>query len=308
MADDVTLDSMAGGKAVATDEIADRHFQLFKLTLGDLNSNNGPVSANNPLPVRQANPATIGNLQTSAAAVGVGTAVDVSNLDFVALNVRGITTAVIVFQASIDGTNYDNVYALTMGTWTLSTTTIANGNFLIAVAGYKYLRANITSYGSGSITVTATPHKGVGFQQVFSVMVNKPTFENDTDGLARIQKKYTLNPLGAPLRGTSLYAAGSAAVSIKASAGALFNIHAHHITSATVYFQLHDKASAPSSGNVPIYSVPLAQYEKLRLTEQDLTDLGVNFTTGIAAGFSSVKDSYTAHGTATDCFMFYRYL
>ncbi len=49
MADNVTLP--ATGEIVATDDIGGLQYQLVKVTLGDMDVNNGPVSATNPLPV-----------------------------------------------------------------------------------------------------------------------------------------------------------------------------------------------------------------------------------------------------------------
>lgn len=46
------------GLGVATDEIGSNYFQLVKLTLGALGSNDNPVSAANPLPVTLAASAT----------------------------------------------------------------------------------------------------------------------------------------------------------------------------------------------------------------------------------------------------------
>lgn len=54
MADDVTLNSMAGGSTVATDEIGGKHHQRIKLIHGNDGVNDGDVSSENPLPTTPA--------------------------------------------------------------------------------------------------------------------------------------------------------------------------------------------------------------------------------------------------------------
>lgn len=268
-------------------------------------------NADNPLAVQVAgneSGESLGNLQSSAVAVGDGTTLDVTGLDFVAVDVRGITSAVVTFQGSINNTDFSDLLANTIGTMVWSATTIANGMYIIPVSGLKYLKARISSYSSGTITIAAYKHKGMGPGLGLYYKVNPEKNIDVNNGLARVQTKYTYNPAGAPLRGTTLYASGSAAFLIKNSPGALFSVMANHINATETYFQLFDKASAPATADVPILSIPLAQYEKLKLTQQDLLDLGLIFFTGISGGFSSTKATFTALGTATDCHAVWRYL
>jgi hypothetical protein len=51
MADNKTANAGSGGATFATDEIAGVDFPLTKVTLGALDSNDGPVSSSNPMPV-----------------------------------------------------------------------------------------------------------------------------------------------------------------------------------------------------------------------------------------------------------------
>lgn len=50
MADDIDI-TPGAGKTVATDEIAGRHHQFVKMTLGADGVNDGPVASGNPMPV-----------------------------------------------------------------------------------------------------------------------------------------------------------------------------------------------------------------------------------------------------------------
>lgn len=52
MADNVIANPGAGGATFATDDIAGVHYPLTKIAIGDLDSNEGPVSSNNPLPAK----------------------------------------------------------------------------------------------------------------------------------------------------------------------------------------------------------------------------------------------------------------
>lgn len=51
MADNVAI-TAGTGTDIATDDISSAHYQLVKLTLGELNSNDGPVSTTNPIPAK----------------------------------------------------------------------------------------------------------------------------------------------------------------------------------------------------------------------------------------------------------------
>ena len=51
MADGVDI-TAGSGTTIATDDISGDHYQLVKLTLGALNSDDGPVSSTNPMPTK----------------------------------------------------------------------------------------------------------------------------------------------------------------------------------------------------------------------------------------------------------------
>ena len=80
-------------------------------------------------------------LLSAVTATGASKAVqcDAGNSAF--LQVNGITSATVVFQGSLDGTNWS----------TLGTSLTADGLVTVANAP-KYLRANCTVYVSGTIT------------------------------------------------------------------------------------------------------------------------------------------------------------
>lgn len=94
-------------------------------------------------------------LQSAATATGNGVAVDITGKTRVGVQVTGITTATVTFEVSIDGTNFVAVGLAAAATGTLATTATANGVFYGEAGQYRLLRARISAYTSGTITVTA---------------------------------------------------------------------------------------------------------------------------------------------------------
>jgi len=71
--------------------------------------------------------------------------------------------------------------------------------------------------------------------------------------------------------------------------------------SNAAYFQLHDTAAAdPANAAVPViaYRVPAAT--TVTLSFRDANFLRGSFSTGLAFGWSTTRDTFTAYGTATD--------
>lgn len=93
--------------------------------------------------------------QTAAVATGNGTVVDVSNFDVIGIQVVGITTATITWEASIDGTNWVGILVAPITTGTGALTTTANGLFTLDCSGLALMQARISAWTSGTITVTA---------------------------------------------------------------------------------------------------------------------------------------------------------
>lgn len=85
---------------------------------------------------------------------------DVSGFRWVGVQVVGITSATITWQASIDGTNWVGILAAPPSTGTGALTTTADGVFRVDVSGIAQFRANITTWVSGATTVTALASTG----------------------------------------------------------------------------------------------------------------------------------------------------
>jgi len=97
-------------------------------------------------------------MQSAAVATGDGTAADCTNINgaytALTMQVTGITTATITFEATIDGTNWVAVNATNLNTNAVATTATGNGLFRVTVLGLMSVRARISAWTSGATTVT----------------------------------------------------------------------------------------------------------------------------------------------------------
>lgn len=94
-------------------------------------------------------------LHTAAVALSNGTPVDVSNYDVIGIQVTGISGDTITWEASINGSDWVGVLVAPITTGTGALTATADGVFVLDCAGLSFLRARISTYGAGTITVVA---------------------------------------------------------------------------------------------------------------------------------------------------------
>lgn len=98
-------------------------------------------------------------MQNAAVATGNGTTMECTGatrgaMTVLTMQVQGITTATITFEATIDGSNWVAVQATNLNTGSVSTTATADGLHRITVLGLVSVRARISAYTTGTITVT----------------------------------------------------------------------------------------------------------------------------------------------------------
>lgn len=98
-------------------------------------------------------------MQSAAVATGNGTSISCTEIESGALTsltaqVTGITTATITWEATIDGTNWVAVQFTNLNDGTAATTATANGLYRATVLGLVSVRARISAWTSGTITVT----------------------------------------------------------------------------------------------------------------------------------------------------------
>jgi hypothetical protein len=97
-------------------------------------------------------------MQNAATGNGNGTSLNVQGYATAILSITasvamgGGTT--INFEASVDDTTWVSIMGLQVGTTTTATSTTATGDWMLSIAGYKSVRARISAYSTGTITVT----------------------------------------------------------------------------------------------------------------------------------------------------------
>lgn len=122
----------------------------------DLNGNGIVLTTSGALPVQSQAAANVsGTLQSAATATGNGTPLNVLGMATLVATVTGITTATITWEATEDNANWASVNAILSGTSTIGPTATANGDYVLSCAGFQQVRARISAYTSGTITVTA---------------------------------------------------------------------------------------------------------------------------------------------------------
>lgn len=102
--------------------------------------------------------ATMGPLlmQDAAGATGNGETLNVQGKENAAFQVKGTFVGTVTWEGTIDGLNWSVVRVTPLATGTVATTTTTAGLFQIAVQGLHALRARISAYTSGTITVLGT--------------------------------------------------------------------------------------------------------------------------------------------------------
>lgn len=96
-------------------------------------------------------------LQDAAGANGNGTSFSVAGLATIALQVIITNAATVNFEATIDGTNWVQLNGINIATPGMTAeTTTASGIFLFDVSGLVYVRARISGWAAGTVTVTGS--------------------------------------------------------------------------------------------------------------------------------------------------------
>lgn len=98
-------------------------------------------------------------MQSAAVATGNGTAIETTGVDTggcttLAMQITGITTATVTFEATIDGTNWVAVLATNITSGSAATTATANGIYRMDCSALVSVRARISAWTSGAVTVT----------------------------------------------------------------------------------------------------------------------------------------------------------
>jgi hypothetical protein len=104
---------------------------------------------------QQAGAVTATTMQSAATGTGNGTSLDVSGMAVAALQTAGTFVGTVTFESSTDDSNWIALSGENLATGAIvSTATVTNTVVGFRVAGIKSIRARISAYTSGSITVT----------------------------------------------------------------------------------------------------------------------------------------------------------
>lgn len=191
---------------------------LLLLPISAQAQNATPVSPRASLP-------TLATMQNAAVANGNGTVLTVTGQAVATLTVNcsscsGGTT--INFEGTEDGTNFVSVFATQIGTSTIATSTTTSGITVweISPSALRSLRARISAYSAGTITITGRTHAVGGNQKI----VNANVLASGT-AITATGSSLNINctgGCGAPAAFTdnSAFTAGTSSV---ANQGAVFN-------------------------------------------------------------------------------------
>ena len=98
-------------------------------------------------------------MHSAAVAIGSGTTIDCTEVSggaykSLTMQVQGISGDTITWKAQIDGTNWKGILVTPLASGTAALTATADGLYRVDVTGLVQFKAEITTYGSGTITVT----------------------------------------------------------------------------------------------------------------------------------------------------------
>lgn len=253
--------------------------------------NGQDVSPANPVPTapQAIAPLAAGSLQTAAAANGTGTDFTVSGYGTVVLTVTGDATAAatVNFLASEDGNNFVAHGALQLGgaNSALQTSVAVTNNFVgvyqMPVAGLTKVRASVSGYSAGHVTVTA--HAAAG--DYAHKTVNARTNANRNGGVLHRNGITAADKVAAP---------GTLSVAAVTEAGST-------LAASATYFAVcpGNRWGAGSVSNIPSVTPTANQAVRLtwaQVTGADYYDIFCGLTSGAPAWVGRVTEAQRAAG------------
>lgn len=297
--DNVVANAGSGGSTFAADDIGGVLYPRSKVVIGADGSNDGDVSAANPMPVK-----------------GTGTA---GTANAGVMSIQGIASMTPVQIGDNSGSiTVDNggtfaTQAAQSGTWTVQPGNTANttawlvtgtgGTFPVTDSG-----GSLTVDGTVAATQSGTWNVGTvttvttvaavtaitnalpaGTNAIGKLAANSGVDIGDVDVTSISAGTNTIGDVGVVGRTTggltlsnTISAASTNATSVKASAGQVFSIFASNVNAAARYLKLYNKASAPTVGtDTPVATFLIPGNTAGAGFSKDIT-LGLAFSTGIA--------------------------
>lgn len=235
-------------------------------------------------------------LQNSAVANGVGINMSVSGYNTAILSITasvamsGGTT--INFEASVDNATWVTIAAHQVGTTSIMTSTTAPGDFRFNIAGYGFLRARISAYSAGTITVNGYAIAGTGIPN---------TVNANQAGIWNVGIIPSASQVG--LLSNRQAALSNTAMSIKASRGGVYGYHFYNPNVSAVFVHIYDLAQ----GSVTVgTTVPKATYSLPSLGGVDgIFPIPIEMDNAITIACSTAVSSGGAPATGVLTNLFY---
>ncbi len=197
--------------------------------------------------------------------------------------ISGTYVGAITFEGSVDGTNYFLVLAartdIAVAESASTTLTNVTRSWIVNCAQFTHLRARMTVFTSGSMSVTLRG-SGAAMQPVSTVGNSVSTAVTQSTGSTTAAWLVAGAGIANNLTTTTTVnsAASTNGANVKTTAGTVYNITAHNVTAATKYIRLYNKASTPTVGtDVPIVVVAVPASSSKEITSM----VGVKFSLGI---------------------------
>lgn len=142
----------------------------------------GPTVAANAMPVWQAGNVTAATtLQNAAGANGNGVAFDVTGYPTAIFRVSGLGVATINFEIDDGSGTWVPLLTTQLGANVIANSTAANGFYRASVAGMTQVRARISGWASGAITVVAVASSAIAANKAMNaILYGKATVAGDT--------------------------------------------------------------------------------------------------------------------------------
>lgn len=178
----------------------------------------------------------------------------------VGVDLTGTSVQTVVFEATVDNTNWFPVNALgSAGTSIASISAFPSRAAFLMPAGYRKVRVRTSAFTSGSVTATLTANSATN---VVTLGTSGATIGNvgivagsALMGLVNLAPRTT----GGCLMHHVVSAASNNAAVIKGSAGQIYSVHATNHTASWKFVKFYNKATAPTVGTdtpVMVLGVP----------------------------------------------------
>ena len=92
-------------------------------------------------------------MQSGATGTGNGTYIVVEDRAFLGMQVEGISGDTITFEGTIDRSTWYGIQVVNVNDGSVGTTATADGLYACSVAGLRDVRARVSTYSAGTITV-----------------------------------------------------------------------------------------------------------------------------------------------------------